>query len=125
MTDLIFISEARFPCRIGVTPKERAKLQDIIVDAELGVDLSTASASDSIHDTLNYSDAWETMRAYITANEFHLVEALARGVGLALMERHALVEWATVRVTKPAALASRSAAGAGVRLTVQRIDVLD
>jgi dihydroneopterin aldolase len=120
MSDFVFIEQARFPCRIGVTPKERLEPQDILIDVELGMNLSGAGASDNIHDTLNYSDAWETMRAYVTGHEFHLVEALARGIGLELMERHTLVEWASVRVNKPAALASRGAFGAGVKLTVTR-----
>ena len=122
MSDLVFINQARFPCHIGVTAKERAEPQDIIIDVELGIDLSAPGASDSIHDTLNYSDAWESIRAYVAGHEFHLVEALARGVGLDLMERHALVEWASVRVNKPAALASRGATGAGVQITVRRGD---
>ena len=122
MSDIVFINEARFPCHIGVTPAERAEPQDILIGVELGMELSAAGASDSIHDTVNYSDAWETIRECITGREFHLVEALARQVGLALLERHALVEWARVRVTKPAAMASRGAAGAGVQLSVRRGD---
>ena len=120
MNDTIFIHEARFPCHIGITPEERSEIQDVLVDVDLGIDLSSAGASDSIQSTVNYVEAWETLRRSVSGQEFRLVEALATAVGKALLDSYATIEWVAVRVTKPAALASRGVTAAGVRLTVTR-----
>ena len=120
MSDTISIHEARFACRIGVSAEERATPQDVLIDVDLGIDLTAAGSTDSIKQTVNYSDAWSTIHGCVTSNEYHLVEALAHGIGCALLERHALVEWVAVRVTKPAALASRGVGRVGVQLTVRR-----
>jgi dihydroneopterin aldolase len=120
MSDTIFIHEARFPCHIGVTPEERAGVQDVLVDIDLGVELATAGTGDSIKQTIDYAEAWETIRACVSNDEFHLVEALATRVANVMLARYAVVEWVTVRVSKPAALASRGVGSVGVQLTVRR-----
>lgn len=120
MSDIVFIERARLPCHIGVTPKERSTAQDILVDVELALDLSAAAATDAIAETVNYSEVWELARACTAEREFRLVETLAHSIGRAIVERFGRVEAATVRVTKPAALASRGAEGAGAQLTVRR-----
>jgi FolB domain-containing protein len=120
MSDTIFIHEARFPCHIGITPEERSELQDVLIDVDLGIDLSGAGASDSIQSTVNYVEAWETLRHSVSGQEFRLVEALATAVGNSLLDSYAMIEWVAVRVTKPAALASRGVVSAGVQVTVTR-----
>ena len=79
-----------------------------------------AAATDAVAETVNYSEVWELARACTAEREFRLVETLAHSIGCAIVERFGRVEAATVRVTKPAALASRGAAGAGAQLTVRR-----
>jgi dihydroneopterin aldolase len=120
MSDAIFIREAPFPCHIGVTPEERASSQDVVIDVDLGVDLSRAAATDSIKATIDYREIWETIRQCVTSQECNLVETLATRIGWALLDRYRTIEWATMRVTKPAALASRGVGKTGVQLTVRR-----
>ncbi|MDA0799854.1 MAG: dihydroneopterin aldolase [Chloroflexi bacterium] len=120
MSDTIFIHQARFPCHIGVTPEERATPQDVLIDLDLAIDLSTAGVSDSIKDTLDYRDVWEATRECVSSHEVHLVEALATRIGNTILERFAVVQSVSVTLTKPRALAAKGVTGVGVRLTVER-----
>ena len=120
MSDGIFIHQACFPCHIGVTPEERAQAQDVLIDADLSINLSSAGHSDSIRDTIDYRDIWRLMNDCIASREFHLVEALATRIGAELLERFTSIESAEITVTKPRALAARGVNSAGVRITVSR-----
>ena len=122
MSDAIFIKQARYRCHIGVTEQERSVPQDVLIDVELGMDLSTAGTTDSIESTIDYRRVWETVRERVEHSEHRLVEALANAVGCALLDRYAMVEWVSVRLTKPAAMASRGVGQVGVQLTVKRDD---
>lgn len=122
MSDSIFIQRACFPCHIGVTKEERASVQDILIDVDLKIDLAPAGRSDSIHDTVNYSEVWAAMNECAAAEEFRLVEALAARVGRAILERFPLVEAVDVRVTKPRALATKGVSNTGVHVSVSRED---
>ena len=121
MSDSIFIERATFPCHIGVTKEERSTPQDVLIDIDLAVDLTSAGRSDSIHDTIDYRQVWAAMND-CAAEEFHLVEALATRIGRVLLERFVLVQTVEVRVTKPRALKTRGVDHAGVRVTVRRED---
>ena len=87
---------------------------------DMGLDLSAAGAQDSVRETVNYVDAWTTIHDCVSQSEFRLVEALASGIAGALLECHPPVDWVSVRITKPAALASRGVARTGVQLTLRR-----
>jgi dihydroneopterin aldolase len=120
MNDIIFIHQASFPCHIGVTPEERETLQEVLIDLELAINLSAAGESDSIKDTLNYRDVWETARDCVSSQNVHLVESLATRLGHAILEQFSAVQSVNVGVTKPLALAAKGVAAVGVRLTVER-----
>jgi dihydroneopterin aldolase len=120
MNDTIFIHQASFPCHIGVTPDERATPQGVLIDLELAINLSVAGESDSIKDTLDYREVWETARDCVSNQEVHLVEALATRIGHAILERFPAVQSVGVGVTKPRALAAKGVAAVGVRLAVER-----
>ncbi len=120
MTDSIFINNASFECHIGVTPAERATAQEVLIDVNLGIDLSAAGRSDSIKDTLDYRGVWELLSNCVMGQEFHLVEALSTKIGDVLLAHFPVIDSVTVGVTKPAALAAKGVGSVGVRLTVTR-----
>ena len=120
MTDSIFIHNASFESHIGITPAERSTLQNVLVDIDLGIDLSGPGRSDSIKDTLDYRTVWALLDECVMGKEFHLVEALATTVGDVLLAQFPAVDSVTVSVTKPAALAAKGVGSVGVRLTVNR-----
>lgn len=120
MSDTIFIRQAVFPCHIGVTPEERATAQDVLVDLDLTIDLAAAGMSDSIKDTIDYRDVWDSIRECVSSQEVHLVEALATRIGAVILDRFAPVVSVDVSVTKPRALAAKGVSAVGVRLAVER-----
>ena len=89
--------------------------------SEMHPRLAAALRARGIEDLYTHqAEAWETIRACVSDDEFHLVEALATRVANVMLARYAVVEWVTVRVSKPAALASRGVGSVGVQLTVRR-----
>ena len=120
MTDSIFIHNASFESRIGITPAERSTPQKVLIDVDLAIDLSAPGRSDSIKDTLDYRGVWQLLDDCVMGKEFHLVEALATSIGDVLLAHSPSIESVTVGVTKPAALAAKGVESVGVRLTVTR-----
>jgi len=120
MTDSIFIHKASFKCHIGITPAERGTPQEVVIDVDLGIDLSVAGCSDSIKDTLDYREVWQLLRDCVAGKEFFLVEALATKVGNVMLAHFSSIDSVTVSVTKPLALAAKGVGSVGARLTVKR-----
>jgi dihydroneopterin aldolase len=120
MTDSIFIHKASFECHIGLTSAERATLQEVVIDVDLGIDLSMAGYSDAIKDTLDYRQVWQLLKDCVEGKEFFLVEALSTKVGKVMLAHFPPIDSVTIGVTKPLALAAKGVGSVGVRLTVKR-----
>ena len=52
--DIIFLSEVKVQTKLGVPEWERMVEQTIILDIEIGYDLSKACQSDNVADTIDY-----------------------------------------------------------------------
>lgn len=101
--DTIFISELKVKTKLGVPNWERMLPQTIILDIEIGYDLSAAGKSDSIADTVDYGAVVERIHETLSKNSFQLVEALAEHIcQLILKEFDALS--VKIKVAKPAIL---------------------
>lgn len=108
--DTIFISELKVKTKLGVPAWERMVAQTIILDIEIGYDLSKAGKSDSIADTVDYGMVVSRIHDTLNKHSFHLVEALAEHLcQLILKEFDALN--VKVKVAKPAILSSLKALG--------------
>ena len=75
--DIVFIKELCIETVIGVYDWERKIKQIICIDLELGTDISTASSSDNIDNTVDYKAVSKRLKSFISGSEFQLVEALA------------------------------------------------
>lgn len=84
----------------GVHEEEARLGQRFEVDTDMYLDTAKAGASDSLADTVNYGEAYETIRDVITQRRYHLIEALAAAVARELLHRYPLVA-VTVRLRKP------------------------
>ncbi len=73
----IRIEGLRVPCRIGTSTEERNLPQDVLIDIDLEVDISTAVRSDRLSDTVDYREVRDRVIAAVRDREFNLVEALA------------------------------------------------
>ncbi len=83
----------------GVHPAEREMGAHFTVDAELELDLAAAGRTDSLEDTVDYEEAFETVRAIVEDETWHLIETVAQRIAAALLAL-AHVQRATVTVRK-------------------------
>jgi dihydroneopterin aldolase len=108
--DIIFLSEVKLETKLGVPAWERMLPQTIIVDIEIGYDLSPAGKSDAIGDTIDYGAVVTRLRETLNINSFQLVEALAEHLcQLIISEFNALN--VKIRVAKPGIMPGLKALG--------------
>ena len=100
--DRISLVGLRAHGRHGVYEAERVYGQDFVVDVELELDLSPASRSDDVTDTVHYGHLANGIVAVITGEPVRLIETLADRVAAVCLD-DARVAAATVTVHKPQA----------------------
>ena len=87
----------------GLFEQERRDGQDFFVDLVLEVDLTAASKSDSIYDTVNYAEITDLVVEEITSNPVNLIEKLAARIAERVLNHHLKVNSVVVTVHKPQA----------------------
>jgi dihydroneopterin aldolase len=115
--DKIFIHALKTEAIIGIFDWERQVKQTVILDIEIGADITKAALSDSIDDTLNYKRIAKRVLAFVEASQFHLVETLAEHIAMLLLEEFG-VAWVGLSLSKPGAI--RSSRDVGVKLERDR-----
>lgn len=101
--DKIFIHALKTEAIIGIFDWERQVKQTVIVDIEIGVDVTKAALSDSIDDTLNYKRVAKRVLAFVEASKFHLVETLAEHIAMLILEDFGIA-WVRLSLSKPGAI---------------------
>ena len=100
MTDELAIRGVECFGHHGVFDFERREGQIFLIDLVLGLDTTTAAASDDLHDTVDYGTLVSSVKTAVETDPVDLIETLAqRIVDVCLMDLR--VEWATVTVHKP------------------------
>lgn len=114
--DTIFLSEVKVQTKLGVPEWERMTPQTIILDIEIGYDLSKACQSDDVNDTIDYGAVVNRVRETLQENSFQLVEKLAEHLcQLILKEFNALR--VKIKVAKPTILPGLKALGVVIQRT--------
>ncbi len=108
--DTIFLEQVKVQTKLGVPAWERMVAQTIILDIEIGYDLSKACKSDAIEDTIDYGAVVTRIRETLNQNSFKLVEALAEHVGQLILSEFKVLS-VKVKVAKPAILPGLKALG--------------
>jgi dihydroneopterin aldolase len=108
--DTIFISELKVQSKLGVPEWERMIPQTIILDIEIGYDLSKACKSDAITDTIDYGAVVGRIRETLTENSFKLVEFLAEHICQLILKEFGALS-VKIKVAKPAILPGLKALG--------------
>jgi len=75
--DRIAVRGMLFLARHGVTLEERLEPQPFEVDVELHKDLSGASSSDELADTIDYAALFSLVGTIVEGQSFRLIESLA------------------------------------------------
>ncbi len=108
--DTIFLSEVKVQTKLGVPEWERMVEQTIILDIEIGYDLSKACKSDDVADTIDYGAVVSRVRETLSKNSFQLVEALAEHLCQLILKEFGALS-VKVKVAKPAILPGLKALG--------------
>ena len=108
--DTIFISELKVKTKLGVPAWERMLAQTIILEIDIGYDLSKAGKSDAIADTIDYGAVVARIHATLQEHSFQLVEALAENVCQLILKEFGALN-VKVKVAKPAILPGLKALG--------------
>ena len=108
--DTIFINELKVKTKLGVPAWERMVAQTIILDIEIGYDLSKAAKSDAIADTIDYGAVVARIHATLIEYSFQLVEALAEHICQLIFKEFGALS-VKVKVAKPAILPGLKALG--------------
>ena len=100
--DKIIICDLPLQALIGVYAAEQDRRQRLILNLEIELDLSRASVSDALVDTVNYAEIEERLVRLGETSHYQLLEALA-GAAAALVLEYEPVTSVRVRIEKPAA----------------------
>ncbi len=110
----ILIHDLAIDSHIGVTEAERFQIQRLIISLTLDVDITMASKSDNINDTVNYKAIYDEVILLVNNSKFHLLERLAGEITAKCLSFKG-VQRVTVKITKPNRLKNTN--GVSIELT--------
>jgi dihydroneopterin aldolase len=87
----------------GVFESENIAGQDFFVDIALELDLSRASVTDDVFDTVNYSEITDLVVAEVTGDRVALIEKLASRIADRIKNAYPQITTVSVTVHKPQA----------------------
>ena len=120
MSDQIFLTGIAGFGYHGLFDHERQNGQDFFVDVTLTVDLTVASKSDEISDTVNYAEITNLVVTHITTQPVNLIEKLAGRIADEILRDHMKVSLVTVTVHKPQAPVDAVLKDIAVQITRKR-----
>ncbi len=109
--DIVYLHGLRLETVIGIWDWEREIRQTVVVDLDMGTDISRAGRSDAIEDTVDYKAVAKRLMNLADESEFFLVEALAERIAEIVIGEFG-IPWTRIRVNKQGAL--RGARDVGV-----------
>ena len=98
--DTIFLEQVKVETKLGVPEWERMVAQTVILDIEIGYDLSKPCKSDAIADTIDYGAVVNRIRETLADHSFQLAEALAEHIAQLILKEFK-AENVKVKVAKP------------------------
>lgn len=102
-TDKIHINDLVGRCIIGLKEEERQEKQEVIINITLFTDLKKAAKTDSLEDTIDYSQLKGDILNTVENSKFHLIESLAEEVADICL-KNKKIKQVKVSVQKPGAL---------------------
>jgi dihydroneopterin aldolase len=103
MADLIEIKGIKSFGYHGVLESEKVTGQDFYVDVVLEVDLTRASVSDDVADTINYAEVTDLVVREITGDPVSLIEKLAGNIADRIKATYPQATTVSITVHKPQA----------------------
>lgn len=106
----VFIEGLKVDAEIGVYPEEHGRLQRLVIDLSVGLDLRDAGDSDALSDALDYDQLAAICREEATRGHHQLIETVAKRI-LDRVLALSGVQKAEVRVQKPGAVPDAETVG--------------
>jgi dihydroneopterin aldolase len=103
MADLIEIKGIKSFGYHGVFESENIAGQDFFVDVLLELDLTRASATDDVSDTVNYAEITDLVVEEVTGDRVALIEKLAGRIADRIRSAYPQITAASITVHKPQA----------------------
>jgi len=101
--DRIILSDLAFYGYHGVMLEENTLGQRFRIDLECGMDLSAASQTDEVTQTVSYADIYDIIKEATEHTRYKLIEALAQHIVDRLFSNFEAFEWIKIRIRKPEA----------------------
>jgi FolB domain-containing protein len=101
--DKVFIKDLMVRGIIGISERERAQPQDIVINVTLFTDISKGGMTDDIEHCVNYRTVAKAIIKHIQVVSRYTVEALAEDIAGICLEAESVTK-TTVRVEKPGAV---------------------
>lgn len=117
--DYIRVEGLEVDCVVGLHAHERRGKQRVVVDLDLGLDLSEAGKTGRIAHTCDYDQVANLVRELLTFRRYQLIEAATEEMAAMLLGVYGMVEEVGIRIVKPSALPGRARC-ASVEITRNR-----
>ena len=105
----------------GVLDFEKSNPQKFVFDFDLEVDFFSALDSDSLDDTVNYSEVCALVERETKGNTFNLIEKLALNIAFCILEKFEKVKRVKLTCNKPQAPAPQKFESVGVSVELERV----
>lgn len=99
--DKIIIKDLEVFAKHGVLKAENVLGQKFLVSAELNIDTRKAGITDALELSLDYAKVCHFINKYVQDTTYHLIEALAEHLSLALFANYDLIESIKLCIKKP------------------------
>ena len=85
----------------GVNPEEKRDGQNFVIDIEIFADLSAPCATDSVNDTVSYSQVIKSAARIFTEQKYDLIERAAEVLADGLLDEYPSIDRLTLTIKKP------------------------
>jgi 7,8-dihydroneopterin aldolase/epimerase/oxygenase len=99
--DKVYVQGMRFYGYHGAFHQENELGQRFYADIILEMDAEKPGRTDDLDDTVNYAKVYEAAKEVLEGEPVKLVETLTSRIAKLVLERFAVIEAVTVKVTKP------------------------
>lgn len=120
MADKIILTGIKVTGRHGCSEEERSRDQTFIVDVELHLDLSEATKSDDLGDTIDYATVIDDVKKIVGGTSRNLIETVAQEIADFLLKRYMLLEGVKIVLHKHALSLKDKFSGAAVEIERSR-----
>lgn len=107
----------------GVKQEEKTLGQKFVVDVDAWMDLSTAGETDSISDTVSYTDIYRIVKDVVEGPSHNLLESVAHRIASATLLKFSQISAVRVEVKKPHVAVQGTIDYLGVEIVRHRKDM--